>query len=109
MPQCLKRFWRATAPVRAQTFAFPCSLLERLADAGIAFAEVNTMADLDRHPHLRRMTVDTLNGLITYPAPGPIFVGEPRFYGPVPALDGNVPSEATDTADMKATNKRDTL
>ena len=37
-------------------------LLKRLADADIAFAEVNTMADLAVHPHLRRIEVDTPNG-----------------------------------------------
>jgi formyl-CoA transferase len=61
-------------------------LLKRLADADIAFAEVNTMADLSVHPHLRRIEVDTPNGAVTYPAPGAIFVGEPRRYGTVPAI-----------------------
>ena len=39
-------------------------LLKRLADADIAFAEVNTMADLAVHPHLRRIEVDTPNGMV---------------------------------------------
>ena len=51
-------------------------LLKRLADADIAFAEVNTMADLAVHPHLRRIEVDTPNGKVSYPAPAAIFVGE---------------------------------
>ena len=34
-------------------------LMKRLSDADIAFAEVNTMADLAVHPHLRRIEVDT--------------------------------------------------
>ncbi len=38
-------------------------LLKRLSDADIAFAEVNTMADLAVHPHLRRIEVDTPNGV----------------------------------------------
>ena len=59
-------------------------LLKRLADADIAFAEVNTMADLAVHPHLRRIEVDTPNGKVTYAAPAAIFVGEPRHYGAVP-------------------------
>src|SRR6201986_2008636 len=42
-------------------------LLKHLADSDIAFAEVNTMADLARHPHLRRIEVNTPNGPITYP------------------------------------------
>ncbi|WJR77369.1 CaiB/BaiF CoA-transferase family protein [Bradyrhizobium sp. NP1] len=61
-------------------------LLARLADADIAFAEVNTMADLSHHPHLRRIAVDTPNGTVSYPAPAAIFVGEARRYGAVPAI-----------------------
>src|SRR3981189_2290499 len=61
-------------------------LLKRLSDADIAFAEVNTMADLAAHPHLRRIEVDTPNGKGTYAAPAAIFVGEPRPYGAVPAI-----------------------
>src|SRR6266446_2782872 len=61
-------------------------LLQRLSDADIAFAEVNTMADLTIHPHLRRIEVNTPKGVVTYPAPAAIFVGEPRHYGVVPAI-----------------------
>src|SRR5579862_4474883 len=61
-------------------------LLKRLADADIAFAEVNSMDDLAQHPHLRRIEVNTPNGVISYPAPAAIFVGEPRHYGAVPAI-----------------------
>jgi formyl-CoA transferase len=61
-------------------------LLKRLADADIAFAEVNTMADLAIHPHLRRIEVATPNGVVSHPAPAAIFVGQPRCYGAVPAL-----------------------
>jgi formyl-CoA transferase len=62
-------------------------LIQRLDDADIAFGEVNTMADLTAHPHLRRIEVDTPGGMVTYSAPGAIFVGEPRHYGRVPAID----------------------
>ena len=61
-------------------------LLKRLADADIAFAEVNTMADLSVHPHLRRIEVATPNGVVSHPAPAAVFVGEPRHYGAVPAI-----------------------
>jgi itaconate CoA-transferase len=61
-------------------------LLERLAAADIAFAEVNTMADLAVHPHLRRIEIDTPSGKVSYPAPAAIFTGEPRRYGGVPAI-----------------------
>jgi crotonobetainyl-CoA:carnitine CoA-transferase CaiB-like acyl-CoA transferase len=57
-----------------------------LADADIAFAEVNTMADLAQHPHLRRIEVDTPQGRVSYPAPAPIIVGETRHYGAVPGI-----------------------
>ncbi|OYU86093.1 MAG: carnitine dehydratase [Bradyrhizobiaceae bacterium PARB1] len=62
------------------------TLLQRLTEADIAFAEVNTMSDLARHPHLRRITVDTPAGPVAYPAPAPVVVGRPRTYGAVPAL-----------------------
>src|SRR5712671_2858960 len=61
-------------------------LLKRLADADIAFAEVNTMADLAGHPHLRRIEVDTPAGPVSYPAPAAIVIDQPRHYGPVPGI-----------------------
>jgi itaconate CoA-transferase len=61
-------------------------LLKRLSDADIAFAEVNTMADLTIHPHLRRIEVNTPKGVVTYPAPATIFVDQPRSYGAVPDI-----------------------
>jgi itaconate CoA-transferase len=61
-------------------------LLKRLSDSDIAFAEVNSMADLAVHPHLRRIEVATPNGVVSYPAPAAIVVGEPRHYGAVPAI-----------------------
>jgi formyl-CoA transferase len=69
-------------------------LVQRLDDADVAFGEVNTMADLTVHPHLRRIEVDTPKGVVTYSAPAPIFVGEPRTYGPVPAIDEHVKIDA---------------
>jgi itaconate CoA-transferase len=57
-----------------------------LAGADIAFASVNDMAALSSHPHLRRITVQTPAGPVSYPAPAPIFDGTPRAYGAVPAL-----------------------
>src|SRR6201995_5026950 len=69
-------------------------LVQRLDDADIAFGEVNTMADLTVHPHLRRIEVNTPKGVITYPAPAAMFVGEPRHYGPVPAIGEHVATEA---------------
>lgn len=61
-------------------------LLAKLAAADIAFAEVNSMADLSVHPHLRRIEVNTPNGVVSYPAPAAIVVGDDRRYGAVPAI-----------------------
>jgi itaconate CoA-transferase len=74
-------------------------LLKRLADSDIAFAEVNTMADLTVHPHLRRIEVETPNGIVAYPAPAAIFVGDERHYGAVPAIGE---SKATAKAPARA-------
>src|SRR6202030_4025718 len=68
-------------------------LLKRLSDADIAFAEVNTMADLAVHPHLRRIEVATPKGTVSYPAPAAIVVDQPRHYGAVPDI-GEQPSAA---------------
>ncbi|SFF29441.1 CoA-transferase family III [Sulfitobacter brevis] len=59
---------------------------EKLGNAGIALASVNNMADLSAHAHLRRITVQSPNGPVSFPAPGVRFIGEERSYGSVPAL-----------------------
>lgn len=61
--------------------------IKALQRADIAFASVNDMAGLARHPHLRRITVNTPNGPISFPAPAPVWRGETHRYGPVPALN----------------------
>jgi itaconate CoA-transferase len=61
-------------------------LIARLDKADIAYGEVNSSADLSKHPHLRRIEVDTEGGKIAMPAPAPIVVGETRSYRPVPKL-----------------------
>jgi len=76
-------------------------LLKRLSDADIAFAEVNTMAGLAVHPHLRRIEVDTPNGPVTYPAPAAIVVDEPRRYGAVPGI-GERPSGVAASTRIKS-------
>jgi itaconate CoA-transferase len=72
----------------AQAFAAlpDAVLLTRLAAADIAFAEVNDMAALGRHPHLRRMEVQTAAGAVSFPAPAALSTGVERQYGAVPAL-----------------------
>ncbi len=61
-------------------------LRSRLTAADIAFAAVNDMEGLARHPHLRRITVDTQQGPVAVPAPAPIVMEAPRTYGRVPAI-----------------------
>lgn len=80
---------------RAETDGFVAATFARMTAAeaiaalvasDVAFASVNEMGDLSAHPHLRRITVDTPNGPVSYPAPAPVFAGESRSYGAVPAL-----------------------
>ena len=61
-------------------------LIAKLAAADIAFARVNEPNDLARHPHLRRISVGTPTGPVSYPAPAARRAGETRCYGAVPAL-----------------------
>jgi crotonobetainyl-CoA:carnitine CoA-transferase CaiB-like acyl-CoA transferase len=70
----------------ARTFAAldDAAARELLARADVAFAAVNDMAALSAHPHLRRITVQTPAGQVSFPAPAPIFRGATRSYGPVP-------------------------
>jgi formyl-CoA transferase len=77
-----------TDAIVAKAFAASAheTLALRLADADIAFAGVNGMDELSRHPHLRRLRIETPRGEIAYPAPAAVFDGEPRRLGAVPEL-----------------------
>lgn len=61
-------------------------LSELLTAADIAFGRVNGPGELAKHPHLRRVSIGTPSGPVSYPAPAAQRAGEPRRYGPVPAL-----------------------
>jgi itaconate CoA-transferase len=61
-------------------------LMRRLEAADIAFARINDVAALARHPHLRRITVGTPSGPVSYPSPAEQHASTSRHYGPVPAL-----------------------
>jgi formyl-CoA transferase len=58
----------------------------RLQESEIAFAQLNDMAALSRHPQLRRVEVQSENGLVSYPAPAPLCSGESREYDAVPSV-----------------------
>jgi formyl-CoA transferase len=59
-------------------------LAEKLTAFDIAFGRVNDTELLAKHPHLRRTTVATPSGRVSYPAPAR--GGETRQFGAVPAL-----------------------
>jgi len=57
-----------------------------LEDAQIGFACANDMDELSKHPHLRRVKVETPAGEVEIPAPPVRIRGEVRSYGAVPSL-----------------------
>jgi len=61
-------------------------LMQKLSAAEIAFARINSVADLVRHPHLRMITVATPSGPVSYPAPAELRASTSRHYRPVPSL-----------------------
>ena len=61
-------------------------LARRLDGARIAWGAVSTVADLSRHPQLRRTSLETPHGTIEVPAPPAIVDGERPSLGRVPAL-----------------------
>jgi formyl-CoA transferase len=61
-------------------------LVEKLARYDIAFGRINDPELLGKHPHLRRITVDSPTGPVSMPAPTAIHDGVSRSYGAVPAL-----------------------
>jgi len=61
-------------------------LVEKLTRFDIAFGVINDLNLLARHPHLRRVSVDTPTGPASMPAPAAIHDGVPRKLGAVPAL-----------------------
>jgi crotonobetainyl-CoA:carnitine CoA-transferase CaiB-like acyl-CoA transferase len=62
------------------------TLCDMLLAAGIAFGRVNGVAELSRHPQLRRVTIGSENGPIDMPAPPPRIAGEVATPGPIPRL-----------------------
>ena len=74
-------------------------LLEKLAGAEIAFARVSDLALFARHPHLRRITVGSPAGALSYPAP-PRDRAEP--YRPVPGLGEHTEKVRREFAPIRA-------
>jgi itaconate CoA-transferase len=62
------------------------SLSRQLEAAEIAFARVNEVADVLKHPHLRRLSVETPSGSILLPAPAARVDGAASEFEAVPAL-----------------------
>ena len=61
----------------------------RLAAAGIAYASLNDVADLSRHPQLRRVEADAPSGPVALPAPPVRWAGIAATARPIPALGGD--------------------
>jgi formyl-CoA transferase len=63
------------------------ALAPELAAAQIAFARVNTVEDILRHPHVRRVAVASPWGELALPAaPARVAGAAEPSYGPLPAL-----------------------
>ena len=52
------------------------NVAEQLKSAGIAFGNFNTVEDFSRHPHLRRIAVETPEGAVRLPATPAVFEDE---------------------------------
>ena len=63
------------------------AVVERLAAARIAYGAVNSVADLARHPQLRRSSIETPGGALELVAPPARIAGSEASLGPVPACD----------------------
>jgi itaconate CoA-transferase len=80
----VKRRAETDARVQAVFGATDVAALSKKLDAAeIAFARVSDLAVLARHPHLRRITIATPSGPVSYPAPPR---ARAQGYGAVPGL-----------------------
>ena len=64
-------------------------VIERLRAGNIAFGSVNGVADLARHPQLRRETVVTPNGTLELAASALVMDGRSQAFGAVPEFDAH--------------------
>jgi crotonobetainyl-CoA:carnitine CoA-transferase CaiB-like acyl-CoA transferase len=63
------------------------ALIGRLRAAGIAYGALNSVAQLEGHPQLRRVSVDTPGGSVAVVAPPARVAGQSVALGAVPKLD----------------------
>jgi formyl-CoA transferase len=84
IPRKVELHWPATS-VKLTLVLNEVTVNQQVARPDIAFARVNTPAELARHPHLRRITIGTPSGPVSYPAPAEQRSAA-RHYGPVPAI-----------------------
>ncbi len=62
------------------------ALAEKLKAANIAFGALNNVTDLIDHPQLRRLPVETPNGVVEVAAPGHRIADRPHVLGPLPNI-----------------------
>ncbi|MBZ9910146.1 MULTISPECIES: CaiB/BaiF CoA transferase family protein [Mesorhizobium] len=60
--------------------------MQELEAAGLAYGRLNEVADVSKHPHIRKVQVGTPEGTIETIAPAAIFNAEHPLLRPVPAL-----------------------
>ncbi|RWK79931.1 MAG: CoA transferase [Mesorhizobium sp.] len=60
--------------------------MQELDAAGLAYGRLNEVADISRHPHVRRVEIGTPEGTVEAIAPAAIFNSERPLLRPVPAL-----------------------
>lgn len=102
---------RDTLDREIQTLFSPlphCEIVRRLTSANIAFGELNSVADLAKHPHLRRLKVETPQGQVALVASPIRFQNnngefENEEIGRVPAIGENhlglrIPDDVAGTA-----------
>jgi len=82
-------------------------LMAKLAAADIAFARINDAGSLARHPHLRRITVDTPSGPVSTPAPARLATAPARRFGPVPALGEHTAKVRAEFEPLRHTERHD--
>src|SRR5690606_41887774 len=63
------------------------SNISELEANGIACGRLSDLEDLVEHPQNRHIRIKTQHGELELLAPGAFVTGQPRSYGPVPAVD----------------------